>query len=404
MASIFKRPDAKHWFAAYRAADGRRLKVSTNTEDKKEAKRVADRLELEAREERDKRRAGLSLNGVNDAMLRATQLAVAGRLDPSSARDLINDLLAASGQEALDAMTNKTWCDGWKADKRGSVKQRSHWKYAQVTRDWLKFLGGKAEKPMEIVTKADAVKFRDLLAADGLSARTANQTIKLLRGIYQDAVDQGHLGRNPFVGLAPLRESSEESAREPFTPAEVGSLIKVADGDWRGLIVIAATTGLRLMDAAKLQWRNLELKTALLRVKTAKTGASLVLPIHPEFSAWLSTRQRGIGAAPVFPDLANKGGAGKSGLSSMFKRLMKRAGVEAGVARRSKEKGRGRTTSRKSFHSLRHFAATQLATAGVRAEIARQITGHMDAETHAGYVNVDHEALRAAVGGIKLSA
>lgn len=138
------------------------------------------------------------------SMMRATQLAVAGRLDDSSARDVINDLLAASGQEALDAMKNKVWCDGWKADKRGAVKQRSPY-------------------PQEL-----------------LATRTVNQTIKLLRGMYQDAVEQGHLGRNPFVGLAPLREESEESSMEPFTPAEVGSLIKEAAGDFRRFRLLPA--------------------------------------------------------------------------------------------------------------------------------------------------------------------
>jgi integrase len=119
---------------------------------------------------------------------------------------------------------------------------------------------------------------------------------------------------------------------------------------------------------------------------------------------WLKKQQRGIGAAPVFPSLIHKSGAGKSGLSMAFKRVMVRAKVLAGVARQAKDGGRGRTTSQKSFHSLRHFAATQLAAAGVRAEVARQITGHTDAETHANYINADIDALRSAVKSIRLSA
>ena len=156
------------------------------------------------------------------------------------------------------------------------------------------------------------------------------------------------------------------------------------------------------MDAARLQWRCIDLDAGLIRVTTTKTGAKLTLPMHPEFSTWLATQPRGIGAAPVFPSLATKGGPGKSGLSMAFRRLMDRAQVSAGLAR--EREGRGRTTSRKSFHSLRHFAASQLAACGVRAEIARAITGHADAETHAGYVHADVDALRSAVNGIRLSA
>jgi hypothetical protein len=40
----------------------------------------------------------------------------------------------------------------------------------------------------------------------------------------------------------------------------------------------------------------------------------------------------------------------------------------------------------------------------VRAEVARQITGHADAESHANYVNADIAALRNAVSAIRLSA
>jgi hypothetical protein len=72
MASVFQRPDSKSWFAAYRAADGRRVKVATKTADKKEAQRIADRLELESSEGQATRKASASLSGVNDAMQRAT--------------------------------------------------------------------------------------------------------------------------------------------------------------------------------------------------------------------------------------------------------------------------------------------------------------------------------------------
>jgi len=130
----------------------------------------------------------------------------------------------------------------------------------------------------------------------------------------------------------------------------------------------------------------------------------LTLPIHPAFGEWLAAQQRGIGAAAVFPTLASKSGAGKSGLSMAFRRIMDGAKISAGVARQATEKGRGRTTSQKSFHSLRHFAATQLASNGVRGDIARAITGHADAETHANYVTPDLDALRGAVGAIRLSA
>lgn len=302
----------------------------------------------------------------------------------------------------MDSVSNKSWCETWRKSKQGSVKERSQWKYAQVCKDWLDFLGRKADEPLESVSKADAVEYRTSLSGGGLAPRTVNQTIKLLRGIYGQAVEAGHLGRNPFVGVDRLREAPDKSQRVPFTPAEVAALIEAAEGDWKGLVILAATTGLRLMDAARLVYKDLDWQQQVIRVKTAKTGAELTLPIYPQFSKWLHERASGSLNEFVFPSLATMSGPGKSGLSMSFKRLMDRANVSAEVARPAAEKSRGRSFSQKSFHSLRHFAATQLATNGGRAEIARAITGHADPEMRANYVTADLNALRAAVLTIKL--
>ncbi len=404
MASIWQHPKTVNLIARFRGANGKTVNRSTGTPDKVEAKRIASGWESEAARERAKQTAEVSPGGISDTIAKAERMARQGRLNPASARDLINDLLAAAGQQAIDAVTNRTWCSDWKASKKGAVTERTRMKYDQVSRDWLTFLGQKADNPMETTAKADALGFRDKAIKGGLSARTANQAVKLLRGIYAEAVEQGHISRNPFAGVDALREDSEESKREPFTVSEVAQLIKTAEGDWRGLVILAASSGLRLMDAARLQWKSVDLEHGLLRVTTGKTKAKLMLPIHPEFKDWLEKQTVGIASAPVFPTLASKGGAGKSGLSMAFKRIMERAEVVAGIAREADEKGRGRSTAKKSFHSLRHFAVTQLAAAGVRGDVAMQITGHSDVASHSGYVGHDADAMLAAVRTIRLTA
>lgn len=402
--SIWRHPKTQNWYARYKAADGRWVNRSTGTADAEEAERTAAGWKLQAERERAQKASVLSPGGIGDAVTRAERLARLGRLDAHAARDIINDLLSASGQETLDAITNRAWCENWQKSKAGAVTERTRWKYDQVTRNWLEFLKGKGERPLEAVTRADTVAYRDLLAKEGLAPQTANHTIKMLRSIYAEAVEQGHLGRNPFAGVGKLREDTESARRSPFTVKEVTDLLKAADGDWKGMILLSSTTGLRLMDAARLTWKKLDLREGTIQTKTSKTGAELTLPIHPELEKWLKTQTRGIGAAPVFPTLANKGGPGKNGLSMAFRRLMDRAGISAGVARSAKEETRGRTTSQKSFHSLRHFAASQLAVNGVRPEIARAITGHADAESHANYVTADLDAKRAAVNAIPIQS
>lgn len=404
LKGIWRHPKTQNWMARYKGSDGQWVNKSTGTADAEEAERISAGWKLQAERERAQKLSELSPGGISDAVVRAERLARQGRLDAHAAREIINDLLNAAGQETLDAITNRVWCENWQKSKAGAITERTRWKYDQVARNWLEFLARKADRPLEAVTRADAVAYRDLLANEGLAPQTANHTIKMLRSIYAEAVEQGHLGRNPFVGVGKLREDAESARRSPFTVDEVRDLIKAADGDWKGMILLSSTTGLRLMDAARLTWKKLDLREGTIQTKTSKTGAELTLPIHPELKKWLRAQTRGIGAAPVFPSLANKGGPGKNGLSMAFRRLMDRGGISAGVARSAKEEGRGRTTSQKSFHSLRHFAASQFAANGVRAEIARAITGHSDAESHSNYVTADLEAKRAAVNAIRLTA
>lgn len=409
LTGIWKHPKSDNWIARFRGADGKWVNRSTGTQDAVEAERISAQWKIEAARERDRQVGQISPGGISNTVARAERLARGGRLDAQAARDLINELLSAAGQAPVDSVTNRLWCDNWRTSKNGSVGQRSQLKYSQVSRDWLTFLDGKADKPLETVSRTETIGYRDRISGEGLSARTVNQTVKLLRGIYAEALEEGHIGRNPFAGVKNLREQVDEHTGElkkrlPFTVAEVAALINTAEGDWKGLIILAATTGLRLLDGARLTADKLDRVAGTIRLKSRKTGNILCLPIHPALEAWFLERQIVVGKAPIFPSLAYKGGAGKSGLSMAFKRLMARAEIDPGIAREAKPNGRGRTTSQKSFHSLRHFAATQLAENGVRGEVARAITGHTDEDTHAGYVTPEIETLRTAVVGIRLAA
>jgi integrase len=104
----------------------------------------------------------------------------------------------------------------------------------------------------------------------------------------------------------------------------------------------------------------------------------------------------GIGRAPIFPSLAEKGNGGKHGLSGRFNAIMQKAGIEG---KRTQASG-GRTLSSLSFHSLRHSFNSAMANAGISQEIRQKLTGHTSAETNKVYTHHDLEALRAAVAVI----
>jgi len=82
-----------------------------------------------------------------------------------------------------------------------------------------------------------------------------------------------------------------------------------------------------------------------------------------------------------------------------FKRIMEKAGVEAGVARVSSG-SKGRSFSLRSFHSLRHSFVSALANSGVSIELRRRLTGHASDEMHSIYTHHEIETIRQAVSAI----
>ena len=131
---------------------------------------------------------------------------------------------------------------------------------------------------------------------------------------------------------------------------------------------------------------------------TRKTRKAVTVPIHPQFTSWLQEQTLGIGKAPVFPLLAGKSGAGKSGLSMQFKRIMERAKIKGRLLREAN--GAGRSQSSLSFHSLRHSFNSAMANAGVSSELRQKLTGHASAKMNAQYTHHQLEELRAAVSVI----
>ena len=151
---------------------------------------------------------------------------------------------------------------------------------------------------------------------------------------------------------------------------------------------------MRLRDVANLTWGTVDFEDGLLRTETEKTGATVVLPVHPDFMAWLADRPRGIGKAFVFPTLAGKRIGGCSGLSAQFRKIMESAAITGRVVERT---GKGRTGHSKGFHSLRHSFVSGLANAGVAPDIRQKLAGHASAEVHRIYTHHELNTLREAI-------
>ena len=370
MAYVVKdsRERSPYWIACYKDGAGRRLKKSTKLTNKKAALEMALALE------------------------HGEHLAHRGAFSEARLRELLEQTLERV-IGAVQRFTAETWLNQWR-DRKAKSRPASAERYGQVVRDFLRSLGERARLPLENITDTDILAFRDAEVERGVSNKTANLAVKIVSMAFHAALKQNKIKFNPCVGLEALDEESAE--REQFTLDEIRKLVKTADGDWRGAILFAYFTGARLGDIANMQWSAINLSERSITFtpeKTKRKGKTLRVPLHPDLEKEL-LRKPGVGAAFLFPSLAERDTGGAHGLSAEFAAVMRNAGVQGSVVRHT-AKGRRNTT--KSFHSLRHSFNSALANAGIERERRQALTGHSSAKMNELYTHRELELLRDAV-------
>src|SRR6266576_3222354 len=253
MASITKDthqpPKSPYWIACFTGPDGRRLKKSTKTTDKKLARKLADEWEQLAKVGR------------------------AGRLTESQCRKVIADMYERTIGEPLHFRTAREYLTEWVESKKNETELRAYLKYHQIVHEFLAHVGVKADRLLREITPADIRSWRDALKRKGLSAPTVNHAIKILRMPFKAAHDAGYIDINPNTKntMRPLRDEARNVSKDVFTPEQLAALIAAAPSeDWKGAILCGYYTGLRLRDIADLEWGAVDLQAGVIKVTTGK--------------------------------------------------------------------------------------------------------------------------------------
>ena len=404
MAAIYRKKSPltgkplANFYCFFRLPDGKQVHRATGKTTKKEAADAAVEIERDALKEAgagDERSAAI-LAKVREA----SELAMRGRLNPSRARALIAEIVEISSGEKLSEFTVKGWVDEWLREKRTSGALATAAAYSTATKLFLASLGEKSSNHLDSITATDIRVFRDSIRAKGRTAKTANIKLKIIRSCFADAVRAHAVTSNPATAVKSLPED-DSTKREPFTLDEAVKLLASApSSDWRGLMLVALFTGIRLGDAARLKAGNIDLKKGVVTLVPGKTkakGRKLEIPLHDEVLAFFEEHPLpAFAAAPVFPSLASRKVGGKQGLSIEFGVIMDTAKVPR-MRSRSTEDGAARMMSQRSFHSFRHTTTSLMANAGVAPEMRMSITGHSTNEAHQGYTHLELAPMREAV-------
>lgn len=370
MPYISKHPKSPYWSAWFTDENGQRTSRSTKQSDKREALKTAIGYEEDAKAARE------------------------GTLTASHVLRVYNKFLAKSGQK-ITAESVEVFAKRWLTGKRGTRSARTADTYEPVINGFLASLGSKARAPLTAIIPADVEAHRDKLTAAGRKPPTVRNYLKIISTLFNAAHRQGLIESNPV--LAVEFNDAPQQEREPFTPDEIKTLLAHADDEWKTAILFGADAGMRLGDAVGTDWEAIDLEkrlTVFTPQKTKRKGRIVTVPMTERLCEHLM-KLAGDSGGFLCPTLAKMGSGGCSGLSGHFKALMERAGIVNRVL--AEGKGKGRTQSAKSFHSLRHSFNSALMNAGVDEKIRMDLSGHTTARMNRQYSHSEMASLKAAI-------
>lgn len=221
--------------------------------------------------------------------------------------------------------------------------------YLIYLKPWLQI----ADTPVASIRRRDVLAARDAIAQTrGVGAATAFGRVAAI--LFRWAVDREWIENNPATGIRALAGGSLPA----WTEAQISHALAHLREDLRRVVVLGLHTGQRRGDLIAMTWAAYDGQT--IRLRQAKTGATLILPVHPELrvelEAWKAER-KGVQILTTPRTGAWRGG---NFLSHEMGKGLQRIGLPPGL----------------NVHGLRKAAARRLAEAGCTVHEIAAITGH----------------------------
>ena len=170
--------------------------------------------------------------------------------------------------------------DEWvKLPRRRELAEKYEQEGRSILKRFVEFVQTRNRRAAELahVDAAAAAAFMQAEKERGVSARTWNGALKLLRSTFRHLLPTG--APDPFEKL--LTKQEETVFRKPFTPVELRAILDEAKDDEliRPILVTGMCTAMRRGDCCRLQWKDVDLDRGFVTVKTAKTGGTVSIPI-----------------------------------------------------------------------------------------------------------------------------
>jgi integrase len=190
------------------------------------------------------------------------------------AQDRLAELLKGEKEsEAIETRSFKEYGEWWLENcAKGSIKESTYQEYESVLRNHVFPVLGSA--PF-IEVKRPAI--RELISrkkADGYEQSTIRNIMAPVRGMYNQAAEDGITDRNPAARIGKLNKRSKDRPKKkinPLTREEVQVLLKAAQekkyAHWYPLLLCACRTGIRQGELISLKGTDLDFNGRFIHVQ-----------------------------------------------------------------------------------------------------------------------------------------
>lgn len=327
---LFKRAGSRFFYAQF-YRDGRQVRVATKTDVKEEAQRMLRKL----------------ISNNENGVVSNTEL------KKVMYEDLRAGLLANYMERGNKSL--QTLADG----------EETIWGLKPLD----EFFKGKS---VTHITMETARKFAKARLDEGLSNDTVNGSLRLLRRMLNIAREDGKIAIVPKI-----RMLKNGAARQGFLAREsFDKLVSNLPEHLRPLVTFLYYCGVRLGEACQIEWSQVDLDAALIRLEEdqTKNSEARTVPLPAALVDMLRELPKG---GPVFDSTnirrAWRVACAKSGLGTLTRLKDSPESVYVGLI----------------IHDLRRSAIKNLMKAGVNEKVAMKISGHKTRNVFDRYHIVD---------------
>ena len=294
-----------------------------------------------------------------------------------------------------------TVADAWeryvKAPNRPQSGPATLKDFAQRWDRFVKWAEPEKIELLEQVTPEVAQKFSMTLS--DLSANRFNKIIQTGRLVFRTLAPACKYMPNPFDRNAIAMKRLTTKSHRELSEAELNTVCSTAKGEMRALFAIGLYTALRLGDAATLRWEEVSfLLNRITRVpnKTARTGKTLVIPLHPVLRTILEEIPEPDRTGYVLPVFASLYARDPADLSHQIQQHF----IDNKIQTTETFADQKRVSCRVGFHSLRHSFVSICAAAGVPLPVVQAICGHSNPVIQQRYIHLGIEATQKAINAM----